>query len=382
MKRPVGTASRVLMTLAVLGVIACGGDEAERSASASPAGGAAAPAGPVTVEVEKAVFERFTEYGEYYGVIEPVEEVRLSAAAGGRVERIGVEPGDRVSAGTSLARIDAARAETRYQSAVVGERVARRRYEMQKTLHARGNTSDNRLDEAHLAWLQSTSVLLDARRAREGALAVTPIDGIVVAKRIDLHDELAPGSSTFTVADLTRMRVTVGVPEGDIAGVQELTSAELRVASAPGRVWEGRPVSFARQRSASTLSFAVEILVDNPEGALLSGATAHVRLALRSHENRIVVPSSALVSEGNESYVFVVNSPTVRRLPVKLGPSDDTRTVLLEGVSSGDEVIVTGMNQVREGDRVRVRRRKETGTAAGKHLAEQSEGAILPEAGR
>jgi RND family efflux transporter MFP subunit len=253
---------------------------------------------------------------------------------------------------------------------------------MQKTLHARGNTSDNRLDEAHLAWLQSTSVLLDARRARQGALAVTPIDGIVVAKHIDLHDELAPGSPTFTVADLTRMRVTVGVPEGDIAGVQELTSAELRVASAPGRVWEGRPVSLARQRSASTLSFAVEILVDNPEGALLSGATAHVRLALRSHENRIVVPSSALVSEGNESYVFVVNSPTVRRLPVTLGPSDDTRTVLLEGVSPGDEVIVTGMNQVREGDTVRVRTRRKTGTAAGKRLAEQSEKAILPEAGR
>jgi len=298
--------------------------------------------------------ETFIEYGEYYGEIRAVREARLISALGGRVDGINASVGDDVSTGQSLARIDADTAISRYETARLSEEIAREAYEREQRFLEVGNSSPVAVDNAHLAWLQARTQLLDAEKAREGALAVSPLDGTVVAKHIDLFDELAPGSPTFTVADTSQMIVKVGVPESDMTEIRELGSAEVRLSSIPGRVWTGRPRSVSQKRSDRSLTFEVEIIVDNPDGALLSGATANVRLALRELPGEIVVPSHVVQTRGTESYVMVANSDTARRVPVTIGPSSDTETVVRNGLSAGDQVIVEGINQIGDGSTVRI----------------------------
>ncbi len=309
----------------------------------------------VPVRVMPLVAKEFVEYGEYYGTATPVREATLQSVSGGRVESVLAAPGDRVHAGQALAHIDAARAQSMYETAVLNERIASRDYEVKKKLQESGHAADVVVDQAHLAWLQSTTAVIDAAKILEGALAVSPIDGIVVARYIEPYAELRPGQITFTVADTSVMKITVGIPEADIAGVDELHSADVRIASRPERVWQGRPVSMARQPAESTRAYEVEILVDNVDGYILSGTTATVRLGLRQLDERIVIPTSALRSEGELTYVMVANSPTARRKAVKVGPSSLTETVVESGLSAGEELIVEGINQVRDGDRVEVR---------------------------
>jgi RND family efflux transporter MFP subunit len=308
----------------------------------------------VPVRVQTLTPENFTDYGEYYGEVEAVNEARLVAVQGGRVNAIHVAVGDSVVEGQSLARIEADKVISQYETAVLNEEIAREAYRREQRFMDKGLTSQVAIDNAHLAWLQSRTRLLEAEKAREGALAVSPLDGIVVARHMDLYDELAPGSPTLTVADTSRMKVTVGVPESDMATIRELHSAEIRVNSLPERVWEGRPVSISRKRSERSLTFEVELLVDNPDGALLSGNTARVRLPLREMPEEIVVPSHVLQTRGAESYVMTANSTTVRRVPVTIGPSSDTHTVISTGLNAGDQIITEGINQVGEGSLVRI----------------------------
>jgi RND family efflux transporter MFP subunit len=298
--------------------------------------------------------QRFVEYGEYYGEVRAVREARLVSVIGGRVSEINTAVGQAVGTGDSLARIDADTAVSRYETARLSEQIAREAYEREKRFLEMGNSSPVAVDNAHLAWLQARSQLLDAQKARDGALAVSPLDGIVVAKHIELFDELGPGSPTFTVADTSQMKVTVGVPESDMAEIRELGSAEVRVSSIPDRIWDGRPLSISRKRSDRSLTFEVEILVDNPDGALLSGSTASVRLALREMPQQIVVPSHVVQTRGTESFVMVANSTTARRIPVAVGPSSDTHTVIRDGLAAGDQIIIEGINQVGDGATVRI----------------------------
>lgn len=309
----------------------------------------------VPVRVLPLAAQDFVEYGEYYGTAAPVREATLQTVTGGRVEAVLAAPGDAVRAGQALARIDAERARSLYDTAVLNEQIARRDYEVKKKLQSSGHAADVVVDQAHLAWLQGKTAAIDAGRALEGAFAVSPIDGVVVARYVEPYAELKPGQATFAVADTSQMKVTVGVPEADIAGVRTLHSAEVRVASLPDRVWTGRPMSIARQPSASTHSYNVEILVDNADGYILPGTTATVRLGLRVLEGKVVIPTSALRSEGDLTYVMVANSPTARKKAVTTGPSSLTQTVILSGLSSGEELIVEGINQVRDGDRVQAR---------------------------
>lgn len=307
---------------------------------------------PVTVE---AVDRRdFVQYGEYFGEARGISEVVLSTATGGRVTTILAEEGDMVTAGQSLAEIDPERAQTLYETAVLNERLARETWEREQRFLTEGNSFQLKVDQAHLAWLQARSNLLDAQKMREGAFAISPIDGTVVARYIELHDDLEPDQYTFQVADLTRLRISVGVPEADMAGVRELESAQVVFTAYPDRVFAGTPTSFARVRSERTLSYEVDILVDNTDATLLSGQTARVRLALHEYPEVLVVSSGALYTRNDQTYLMVVEDGVAYERPVRVGASDNRFSVILEGVSAGAEIVAEGFNRLSDGSPVEV----------------------------
>jgi RND family efflux transporter MFP subunit len=341
--------SRILITLlAVAFLLGCSGGEQEAAGDAQ--------AGPaVPVEVLRLQSRPFTVYGEYYGEVSGLNEVELITVSGGRVNAINVSVGDEVSSGDSLARIEAEKAIRQHETAVYNERLARENFERQKRFLQEGNSYQLAVDQAELALLQSRTALLDAQKVRDGAMAITPIDGTVVTRYIDLYEELPPGEPTFVVSDLSRMKVRIGVPEADIAGVRSIgATAEVTLGSLPGRLWEGEVVSFSRRRSERNLTFQVEIHIDNPDQAILSGTTAKVRLPLRTIEDAVVVPSSTLVTRGENSYVVVADGSVADLREVILGPSNERETVILQGVSHGEEIVVRGINQVDEGSEIRI----------------------------
>jgi membrane fusion protein, multidrug efflux system len=311
------------------------------------------PEDSISVRTLEVAPDTFYVVGEYYGTASGIREARLISVSGGTVQSILADVGDEVREGQPLARIDAEKAESQYETAVLQERIAREELDRQRRFLEMGNTPQVAVDRAELAWRQARTNAIDARRVLDGALAISPVDGEVVAKHIDLFDELSPGQPTFTVADLSEMKIVVGVPEGDIAGVDSLGSAEVTFQSFPGRVWNAEATSFSRKRSNNTLSFDVELTLDNEDRVLLSGLTATVRLVLRQLEERIVVPSEAVVSQGRNSYVMIANSTTARRVPVTLGPSNTEQTVIEAGLAPGDEVIIEGINQIKDGSSVR-----------------------------
>jgi membrane fusion protein, multidrug efflux system len=308
----------------------------------------------IPVQVVPVTRQDFVEYGEYLGETRGIVQARLTAAGGGVVQRILAEQGDRVAAGTSLAEIDRERMEARYRTAVLNEQLARENWEREQRFLQEGNSFQLRVDQAHLNYLQARSALLDAQRLREGALAVTPISGTVVARYIDVNDDLESGDPTFHIADLSRLRISVGIPETDIAGVRELNRAELRFSSFPGQVFPGEPTSFARVRSDRTLSFRVDIEFDNPGEQILSGQTARVRLELRRHPDVVVVPSRALYTRNNRTYLMVVDDGAAREVEVQVGVSDGTGTVIRSGLDGGERLVADGFNRLAHGTPVTV----------------------------
>ncbi len=311
------------------------------------------PSGSVAVELARLEPTTFTEYGEYYGEILGIREVRLQTFISGRVNELKAAVGEPVKAGQSLASIDGEKAESQFRTARYSEELARDNVERQRNFIQKGFSYQVALQEAELAHLQARTALLEAQRARDAALAISPIDGVVVRRHVELYQELGSEEPTFTVADLSRMKVTVGIPESDIAGIRRLTEAEIRVASFPGRSWKGVPVSYSRKSSDRTQSFDVEIEIPNDDGALLSGLTARVRLALRRYEDAIVVPSEAVMTRGVRNYVFVVRDDRATERFVILGPADERQVMIREGLAPGERIIVRGINQVEDGKPIR-----------------------------
>ncbi len=344
----------ILVPLALLGILSIVGCQKPSTAVTGLEVSQPASHSPVAVQVLTVQPGDFVEYGEYYGQTGGWTEKTLVSPAGGSVEAIYVKEGDAVAKGQALGSIEAEKLRTTYEVARLNERMARENHTRQQQFYADGNASRLAVDQAELAWLNSKSALLEAEKVLEGALCITPIDGIVLSRFVELHQELPPGSRTFTVARLDRVRILIGIPEQEISGIAAGNEAEVSFAMQPGRVYRGRLERIGREVSSQTLTFQAEVLVDNLDRSILSGITAKVRLKRHSLKNQIAVPSAAILTSGEETYVMVEQGSRALKVPVVAGPTDNSRTVILQGLAAGSRLITEGNHLVRDGSEVRV----------------------------
>jgi membrane fusion protein (multidrug efflux system) len=295
----------------------------------------------------------FAETGVYYGKLAADRSVTLVAVLGGRVDSIDVAEGTRVNAGQSLGKINAEKAQATRDLAQLNERVSKDNFTRQKQFLADGNASQTQVDQAEVAWLAAKNSLIDAQRALDGALCSTPIAGMVTRRFVDAFQELAPGSPTFSVSDVDRMRVSFGIPEPEVAGVAVGNPADVTVAGS-ATTWHGTVTRLSREVSSQTLSFDAEVTIDNPDRSLLPGGSATVTLQRRKLASQIVVPSEAVLSAGQDTFVMVEQSGTAHKVIIVPGPSSRTQTVILKGLVAGQNVIVQGNNLTAEGSPVQV----------------------------
>lgn len=301
---------------------------------------------PVPVTVIKAEISDYYEYGEYYGRTSGVHRASIINILGGTVESVGVVEGVVVKDGDSLASISRKSAEIALESATLNEKISSDNYQTLKDFLKSGNSTPKNVDQARLTWLSSQSTLIDARKAYNAALAISPIDGVVVERNINVGDEINPGTTTFLIEDLSHIEIQIGIPEADMNGIKEGSPADITFDLYPGRIWHGKLTRFSRRSSDQNLTFTATIQMENSDGTILSGITAKVDLLRNSYEDSVILPSSVIVNENGSNYVMALVDNRAEKRDVILGVSSVERCLILSGVEPGDILIDEGVQLV------------------------------------
>lgn len=159
-------------------------------------------------------------------------------------------------------------------------------------------TAELRLAEATVE--QARAAVDDARVRLGYTEIVSPIDGIVVSRNVNVGQTVAATFQTptlFVIAgDLTRMGVAAQVSEADIGAVRDGQTAKFTVDAYPGRPFAATvtQVRNAPQTVQNVVTYDVILSVDNPEGLLKPGMTASVTIVTGRREDVLKVPTSAL----------------------------------------------------------------------------------------
>ena len=104
--------------------------------------------------------------------------------------------------------------------------------------------------------------------------------------------------------------------------------------------------------------------IENPDEALKPGMFLLVELGVATRHRAVLIPEEAVVSNGTERYVFVVTDGAIRQSPVMLGQRLPGEVEVLEGVGAGEQVVVGGVQKVRDGAKVAIRQGETTEQAA------------------
>lgn len=184
-------------------------------------------------------------------------------------------------------------------------------------------------------------------------VVASPVDG-VVAERF-LSQGALVGPTTPIVSLISNdLELVLGVEESQVGQVKEGQKAEITVAAYPEQLFPAKVSLVAPSVGPRSRTFQVRVKPADPEGKLRAGMFARVKIVTREKDHAVLVPKEAVVARSGQSSVFVLADEGVQPRPVRLGLADDETVEVLGGLKAGEEVVVAGQSELRDGDRVRV----------------------------
>jgi RND family efflux transporter MFP subunit len=343
-----------------------------------------AASGPPPVTVAQPTKRTVTDWDEFTGRFEAVEEVQVRARVGGFVTSVEFRDGAFVKTGDLLYVIDARpfeavaeQADGQLADARAKAELARRELDRALTLNQTQAVSDSIVDQrrqtlqaAKAAQTQAEGLLKAAQLNIEFSHVVAPIGGRVSRHLVSVGNLVqgSDGASTLltSIVSLDPIYVYFDMDEATYLKYNRLYFEGKRPSSRenpnPVQVTltgEIKPshdgkVDFLDNRlDVSTGTLRGRAVVPNKDFSVLPGQFGRVRLIGSAPYEALLLPDTAIATDQSRKIVFVVrDDDTVEAKPVILGPLDDGLRVVREGLKPEDRVIVEGLQRARVGAKV------------------------------
>jgi membrane fusion protein, multidrug efflux system len=347
-----------------------------------PAAQAAAAAPPVTVA--QPVKRTVTDWDEFTGRFDAVEEVQVRARVGGFVTGVEFRDGAIVNSGDLLYLIDARpfeavaeQADGQLSDARAKAELAKRELDRALTLQQSQNVADSTVDQrrqslqaAKAAQMVAEGLLKAAQLNIEFTHVLAPIGGRVGRHLVSVGNLVqgSEGSSTLltSIVSLDPIYIYFDLDEATYLKYNRLWFEGKRPSSRdnpnPVQVTlsgETKPshdgkVDFLDNRlDASTGTLRGRAVIPNKDLSILPGQFGRVRLIASAPYEALLLPDTAIATDQARKIVFVVKDDnTVEAKPVVLGPLDEGLRVIREGLKGDDHVVVDGLQRVRVGAKV------------------------------
>jgi RND family efflux transporter MFP subunit len=344
-----------------------------------------AAAGPLPVTVAQPTKRTVTDWDEFTGRFEAVEEVQVRARVGGFVTTVEFRDGAFVNTGDLLYVIDsrpfeavAEQADGQLSDARAKAELARRELDRALTLNKTQAVSDSIVDQrrqalqaAKAAQMQAEGLLKAAHLNIEFTHVVAPIGGRVSRHLVSVGNlvqgsDNASGTLLTSIVSLDPIYIYFDMDEATYLKNNRLYFEGKRPSSRenPNPVQvsltgEAKPshdgkVDFLDNRlDISTGTLRGRAVIPNKNFSILPGQFGRVRLIGSSPYEALLLPDTAIASDQSRKIVFVVkDDDTVEARPVTLGPLDEGLRVIREGLKPEDRVIIEGLQRARPGAKV------------------------------
>lgn len=326
--------------------------EAEQNAEAAASGSGVQLTKAATreagIKIEKAQWRTWSVAVECPGTVAFNERllVMITPRSAGRIEKVFSGEGEAVSAGQALVSLyspEFLAAQAEYlQIIAAGERPSAGRL--------RDKRVDQQLLNAALAKLKLLGLSaaeiqkLETTRQAEYFLPVrAPWPGVVIEANAITGSPVEADTLLFKIADTKSLWVTVQIPEKDLAVLKAGAPVRVRAAALPGREFPGRLTMIAAELDEETRSGRGRVEIANPEGMLISGMFATVRIEPAEQLRLLAVPEQALRRTDDATFVFVRSaSGNYEKKEVTAGRVYSGWVEITSGLLPGEDVVTEG----------------------------------------
>lgn len=353
MKRVIITVLVIIVALAGIAFVLSGNKKKNEAKTAYIAEGGGAVAVRVATVEKKALDLDFSVNGTFA----PKQELNFMNENPGRVTKIYVEEGDRVSKGQILARIDAEIINTDKETAEANYQNALRDEARYSSSFKTGGVTQQQLDQAKLATQNAKLRLQASQRKVSDANIKSPINGIINKKYIEVGAFVnGQGTQLFEIVDVSKLKLKVNVNESQVANLKTGDKINIKSSVFPTETFSG-VVTFIAPKADASLNFPIEIEVtNNAKNSLKAGMYGTAIFNFPDQAPTILIPRGSFAGSvsSNQVYVFDEASKTSKLRKVIAGRILGDSVEILDGLNEGETVITSGQINLADGTPVSI----------------------------
>lgn len=202
----------------------------------------------------------------------------------------------------------------------------------------------------------SEAAIAQAQKSVTDTIVYAPISGFVSERNADLGEYISPNVPNSKIATIVRtstLRVKIDIPEQTVGKVATGQGISLQTSAYPERSFAGRIVRIAPSVNQQARTMLVEAEVQNVDGLLKPGQFATVRITQSKPEPAVMIPVTAVRTDGDVNRVYLIKDGTAREQIVQLGLLENNMIQVKNGVVEGDTVATSNLNLLTDGVLVR-----------------------------
>ncbi len=291
---------------------------------------------------------------EISGNIEANESVVLRSEVSGLVTGIYFKEGANVNKGTVLVKINDNDIQAQIKDVLTKQNLSATNENRAKQLLEKGAISQEEYDTslADLQSLKAQAQLIRAQLAKTSIIA--PFSGKIGLRSISVGEYLTSATPIANLLSTNPIKVSFSIPEKYV-GQLKLNSEITFKTGASNKVFTGKVFAIEPGINQQTRTLQIKALAQNPNGELLPGSFAQIKLTLSVIKDAILVPTEAVIPVLNGKIVFVAQNGKAQQVSVEAGTRTADNLLITSGLKVGDTVLTTGAMSLKPDAPVKVK---------------------------
>lgn len=307
---------------------------------------------PVTVEkVQSKVMDLSFESN---GIFEAHQELILMAETGGAVVKIHKRKGDFVRAGELILQIDDRLIQSELTIAKLNLDQARKDLQRFTNLMETDAVTKKQFEDTDRGFKIAEAQLQAIQKRAEDTQIKAPISGYINEDFYEPGTLVSPGMPLAELINKNPLKLNLQVSEREVATVKLGQKVPVQVNALPHVAQEG-VVTFISDKADGAFKYEVILEIKNPSAEIKPGMFGTATFASTDTANRLLINRKSIVGGLKNPGVYTIENGVAVYRSVQIQPINESLVEVMEGLSEGDEIIASGLINVKEGSPVKAK---------------------------